>query len=188
MYIALMTSLFIGANLDFFILLILFLKKRGFVNTIIGYAIGVICMYFISATLGQFIQTIFPTWVIGLLGLIPIWFGIRDEGEKVKNTNLNNSIFTITIMYLTSCSADNLALYVPVLSTLSINQSIIYGLYFIFLSIVTGILAYFISNVRIVSIIFDKFGDIITRVIYIGIGLFVIIESGLLAQILNLVF
>ncbi|QIL51249.1 hypothetical protein G7084_01160 [Weissella coleopterorum] len=188
MYITLMTSLFIGANLDFFILLIPLFKKHGFKNTIIGYVFGVIGMYLISATMGQFIQILLPMWVIGILGLVPIWYGIRGGDEEAKNTKLTMSIFTVAIVYLTSCSADNLALYVPVLSTLSINQSVIYGLYFIVLAIMTGILAHRISNIRVVTVIFDKFGDIITRIIYIGIGLFVIIESGLLNKILNLLF
>lgn len=186
MYFILMTNLFIGANLDFFILLIPLINKHGIRNATIGYILGVVGMYFISVTLGQVIQLIFPTWAIGVLGIIPIWFGVRGREEEMSDRNSDLSILAVTFLYLTACSADNIALYVPVLSGLTIEQSIFYGLYFILLASITSILAYCISNIKVVKCLFDRFEDLITRIIYILIGLFVVIESGLLEKMLFL--
>lgn len=188
MYFTLMTSLFVGANLDFFILLIPLIKRHGFRDTVIGYIVGVAGMYLISATIGQMFQAIFPSWTIGILGLIPVYFGIKGAEEENRDNYLNLSILTVAFLYLTSCSADNIALYVPVLSMLTINQSIFYGFYFMLLAFITSILAYYTGNIKIVKWAFDKFGDMITRIIYILIGLFIVLESGLLEKIFNLLF
>lgn len=185
MYLTLMTSLFIGANLDFFILLIPLIKRHGFRDAVIGYIFGVASMYLISAMIGQMFQAIFPSWVIGILGLVPVCFGIKGGEEENRDKHLNLSILTVAFLYLTSCSADNVALYVPVLSTLTIHQSIFYGFYFILLALMTGILAYYTSNIKIVKWAFDKYGDPITRFIYILIGLLIIVESGLLEKVFN---
>lgn len=188
MYITLMTSLFIGTNIDFFILLIPLMKKYGFRDTTIGYLSAVLIMYILSATIGQAIQNLFPVWVIGILGLVPIWFGIRGGEEEAKDRTLKFSILTVSVVYLTSCSADNLALYVPVLSLLKNYQIIIYGIYFVILVFFTSVLAYYTSNIKVIKILFNKFGELITRIIYICMGLFVIFDTGLVDKILSILF
>ena len=82
--LSLVTMLFIGVNLDFFVVLLLLLQKYRFRDNFIGYELGMLLVFVISAIAGQLIQTIIPTWAIGLLGLLPIYMGIKGENDDVN--------------------------------------------------------------------------------------------------------
>lgn len=181
-----MAGLFIGGDLDFFVLLISMIKKYKFKNTLIGYILGVAIMFIVSATVGQFIQAIVPMWMIGLLGFVPIYFGLRSEEKEVKKQKTNRSILKILLIYLAACGVDNLALFTPVLAKLTIYQCIISGLLFILLALVTATLAYYAGRIKIVELLFIKYGDAIIRFIYIGIGIFVMIDTGLISKVISL--
>lgn len=188
MNIALLTTVFIGANLDFFLILIFLLQKYKFKDTFFGYSVGVLTLYILSAIAGQTIQAIVPTWVIGLLGLIPIWFAFKNGEEEISNKSnkVHQTIFIVFLIYIVTCGADNLALYIPVLSTFTISECFIGGIYFILLAFISNILAFYTGKIPIITKVFNKYGELLTRVIYFGIGIFVMYDTKLLSQIFAL--
>ncbi|MCF6515425.1 hypothetical protein GSH19_04570 [Lactobacillus sp. S2-2] len=183
----LITMLFIGVNLDFFVVLLFLLQKFSFKNTLFGYELGMIIIFIISALLGQFIQNIIPEWSIGLLGLIPIYMGIKGENnEDNKNTNSKKGILAVILIYFASCGSDNLSVYIPVLATMNLNNILITIVYFIILTFISLVLATYVCKIPIIHKIFEKWGGPISQIIYILIGIFVMLETGLIQKIISL--
>ena len=187
--LSLVTMLFIGVNLDFFVVLLLLLQKYSFRDNFIGYELGMLLVFVISAIAGQLIQTIIPTWAIGLLGLLPIYMGIKGENDDVNNSSKstsNGGMTAVLLMYLISCGADNIAVYVPVLATMTTAAILLTLGYFIILTAISLILAYLFGQIPIVKYVFERWGSPISRIIYILIGLFVMLNTGLIQFIFNL--
>ncbi|MBZ6014871.1 cadmium resistance transporter [Leuconostoc gelidum subsp. gelidum] len=187
--LSLVTMLFIGVNLDFFVVLLLLLQKYRFRDNFIGYELGMLLVFVISAIAGQLIQTIIPTWAIGLLGLLPIYMGIKGENDDVNNSSKstsNGGMPAVLLMYLISCGADNIAVYVPVLATMTTAAILLTLGYFIILTAISLILAYLFGQIPIVKYVFERWGSPISRIIYILIGVFVMLNTGLIQFIFNL--
>lgn len=187
--IPLVTMLFIGVNLDFFVILLFLLQKYSYKDNLIGYELGMIIVFSISAFAGQIIQSFIPEWSIGLLGLIPIYMGFKGEDDDENNDDQhksNKGVMAVLLMYLVSCGADNIAVYVPVLATMTVTSILLTVLYFIVLTAISLTLAYFFGQIPIVKNIFERFGEPLSRIIYIFIGIFVMLDTGLFQQILNL--
>ena len=89
-------------------------------------------------------------------------------------------------MYLISCGADNIAVYVPVLATMTTAAILLTLGYFIILTAISLILAYLFGQIPIVKYVFERWGSPISRIIYILIGLFVMLNTGLIQFIFNL--
>ena len=187
--LSLVTMLFIGVNLDFFMILLLLLQKYRFRDNFIGYELGMLIVFAISAIAGQLIQTVIPTWAIGLLGLLPIYMGIKGENDDVNNSSKstsNGGMTAVLLMYLISCGADNIAVYVPVLATMTTAAILLTMVYFIVLTALSLILAYLFGQIPIVKYVFERWGSPISRIIYILIGVFVMLDTGLIQFIFNL--
>ena len=188
MFISLITQpfliLFIYSKVYLFLL-----QKYSYKDNLIGYELGMVIVFSISALAGQIIQSFIPEWSIGLLGLIPIYMGIKGEDDDDKNDEKhqsNKGVIAVLLMYLVSCGADNIAVYVPVLATMPVTSIVLTVIYFIFLTAVSLTLAYFFGQIPIIKNIFERFGEPLSRIIYIFIGIFVMIDTGLFQQIMNL--
>ncbi|MCT4396843.1 cadmium resistance transporter [Periweissella beninensis] len=187
--ISLVTMLFIGVNLDFFVILLLLLQKYSYKDNLIGYELGMIIVFSISAFAGQIIQSFIPEWSIGLLGLIPIYMGFKGEDDDENNNDQhksNKGVMAVLLIYLVSCGADNIAVYVPVLATMTVTSILITVLYFIILTAISLTLAYSFGQIPIIKNLFERFGEPLSRIIYILIGIFVMFDTGLFQQIMNL--
>ncbi len=183
----LVTMLFIGVNLDFFIILLFLLQKYNFKDNLFGYELGMLLIFCVSAFAGQLIQSFIPAWSIGFLGLIPIYMGIKGE-DDADGTQVSSrkGITAVLLIYLVSCGADNIAVYVPVLATMTFTGILVTMIYFIILTAITLTLAYFFGQLPIIKNIFTRWGAPLTRLIYTLIGLFVMLDTGLIQHIINL--
>lgn len=187
MNIVLLTLLFIGVNLDFFVILLFLLKKYSFKATLIGYGIGMLILWFIAAIISQTLHEFIPSWSLGILGLIPIYMALRNgEDEEASETSQKSAILAVIGVYLGTCGADNMAIYVPVLSSLSITATLLGALYITILMILSTILAQKIDNLPLVGTAIEKYGEIATRIIYVIIGVGVIWESNLVPHLFQL--
>lgn len=182
----LVTMLFIGVNLDFFVILLILLQKFNFKNTLIGYELGMLFVFLISAIMGQFIQQIIPEWGIGLLGLIPIYMGIKGDDDEDKKIKQHKGILAVTFFYLSSCGADNLAVYVPVLATMNLSHILIIITYFIILTFISLLLASLVCKIPFIHHIFERWGGPISQIVYILIGIFVMLDTGLIQKLLSI--
>lgn len=184
----LVTMLFIGVNLDFFVILLFLLQKYSFKDTLIGYEVGMMLVFTISAMAGQVIQSFIPGWSIGLLGIIPIYMGIKGESDDddPQRTKSATGIISVLLIYLVSCGADNIAVYVPILATMNLATILMTMIYFIILTAISLTLTYFFGQIPMIKNIFERWGAPLSRIIYILIGIFVMVDTGLVQQFLRL--
>jgi len=69
---------------------------------------------------------------------------------------------------------------------MTVTSILLTVLYFIILTAISLTLAYFFGQIPIIKNLFERFGEPLSRIIYIFIGIFVMLDTGLFQQIMNL--
>ena len=177
---------FIGVNLDFFFMLLFLLKKYRLFNVIVGYLLANLFLLIISFLIGIFLKSILPIWLLGILGVIPIYIAFHDDDNDHINNN-HSEIISTFITYLSTCSSCNLAIFTPVLTTEKVSTFLATLIYISFLIIIVVLLGKLIINNKLVKHIMDKYGEVLMRICYIVIGIYVFFDSGLIAHLLALI-
>lgn len=137
-------------------------------------------------------------WILGLLGLIPIYLGIKVaiyddcEGEKRAKKELNEKglsklVRTVSLVTIASCGADNIGLFVPYFVTLDIVELLTTLIVFLVLIFFLVFTAQKLARIPGVGEIVEKFSRWIMAVIYIALGLFIIIENETIQTILGFI-
>ncbi|GAA0361598.1 hypothetical protein GCM10008932_12750 [Alkalibacterium iburiense] len=121
-------GVFVSTSIDYlFILIILFAQKnygtqKGQIYT--GQFLGTGILVGASLVAVYFVNFLPEQWMIGLLGFIPIYLGIRfaiigeeDEEEeeiihKLEERGSNRLFWTVTLLTIAS-GGDNLSIYIP---------------------------------------------------------------------------
>lgn len=176
---------FLGVNLDFFFILLLLLRKYNLKSVMMGYLLGLWILLILSFSAGQILDHFLPEWLLGVLGLLPIYMALKDEDEEVKEVNHKSPIVITLITYLSVCAGCNLALFLPVLSTISAVQIIEVIVVLTVLSLLIILLIKAIGNIQSINDLMEKYGEILTKVVYIGVGIYVLFDSGLIAHVIS---
>lgn len=183
------------------ILLIFFAKantKKEYRDIYIGQYVGSLALILISLFLAFVLNYVPEKWILGLLGLIPIYLGIRVaisgdcEGEERAKRELNEKglsklVGMVAIVTIASCGADNVGLFVPYFVTLKTVELITTLIIFIILILVLVFSAQLLSKTPGIGEVIERFNRWIMAVIYIGLGLFIIIENETIQTIYNLI-
>ena len=137
-------------------------------------------------------------WILGLLGLIPIYLGIKVaiyddcEGEKRANKELNEKglsklIETVSLVTIASCGADNIGLFVPYFVTLDIVELLTTLIVFLVLIFILVFTKTKLARIPSVGEVVERFSRWIMVIIYIALGLFIIIENETIQTILGFI-
>lgn len=183
------------------ILLIFFAKantKKECRDIYIGQYVGSLALILISLFLAFVLNYVPEKWILGLLGLIPIYLGIRVaisgdcEGEERAKRELNEKglsklVGMVAIVTIASCGADNVGLFVPYFVTLKTIELITTLIIFIILILVLVFSAQLLSKTPGIGEVIERFNRWIMAVIYIGLGLFIIIENETIQTIYNII-
>jgi len=193
---------YIGTTTDYFVvLLLLFGKYQSRKETkpvIIGAYIGNALLVLVSLAIALLLQQVPAEWLLGLLGLIPIYMGIKsylsdeDEGdeieERLNNIQPTSILKDVILITFAACGADNMALYIPYFTTVSVTTlPIIFAIFIVILTVVIYS-AYKFVSVPMVKRFFDRQGDLIQMIVYVVLGLYVLIEAGSIQHIIKLIF
>ncbi|CAI2559293.1 hypothetical protein AKUA2003_01680 [Apilactobacillus kunkeei] len=176
---------FLGVNLDFFFILLLLLKKHKMSSVMMGYLIGLWILLILSFSVGQILDRFLPEWVLGLLGILPIYMALKDEDEDAKEVNHKSPVVITLITYLSVCAGCNLALFLPVLSTINAMQIAEVMAVLTILSILIILVIKWIGNIKVINDLMERYGEILTKVVYIGVGIYVLFDSGLIANVIS---
>ncbi|RXR22347.1 cadmium transporter [Oerskovia turbata] len=198
--IAAAIGLFVATNLDDIVILtVLFaVAARGTSRLrewqiVAGQYLGLITLIAVSflAALGL---TIVPDEWVGLLGLIPLAIGVLalvrtlrgkdddDEAESALKTVGLLGVAGITI----ANGGDNIAIYTPVFRTISTTDALVTIAVFLVLLAGWCLLARAIGSNEKVTEVLEKIEHWLVPAVFIGLGLFILIESGTLAHIASL--
>ncbi|MCT1927565.1 MULTISPECIES: CadD family cadmium resistance transporter [Staphylococcus] len=195
--------LYIATALDLLVILLMFFARaktrKEYRDIYIGQYVGSVALIVISLFFAFVLNYVPEKWILGLLGLIPIYLGIKvaiygdSDGEERAKKELNEKglsklVGTITIVTIASCGADNIGLFVPYFVTLSVPNLLITLFVFLILIFFLVFTAQKLADIPGVGEIVEKFGRWIMAVIYIALGLFIIIENDTIGTILGFIF
>ena len=195
--------LYIVTALDLLVILLMFFARaktrKEYRDIYIGQYVGSVTLIVVSLFFAFVLNYVPEKWILGLLGLIPIYLGIKVaiyddcEGEKRAKKELNEKglsklVGTVAIVTIASCGADNIGLFVPYFVTLSVTDLLITLFVFLILIFFLVFTAQKLANIPGVGEIVEKFSRWIMAVIYIALGLFIIIENDTIGTILGFIF
>ena len=195
--------LYIVTALDLLVILLMFFARaktrKEYRDIYIGQYVGSVTLIVVSLFFAFVLNYVPEKWILGLLGLIPIYLGIKvaiygdSDGEERAKKELNEKglsklVGTIAIVTIASCGADNIGVFVPYFVTLSVTNLLITLFVFLILIFVLVFTAQKLANIPGVGEIVEKFGRWIMAVIYIALGLFIIIENDTIQTILGFIF
>jgi len=161
---------------DFAIYVILYAQKKehkvsifaGQLTAII--LISVLCA-FVSIPLSRI-----PSQYLRFIGLVPIVLGFLSIFEKEENyKSFKNSSMFLTSLFLTiAASGDNIGVYIPFLSSITLIQKFVVIGIFIVLQIGLSILQIKTANIQVVQAFVEKTSKFIVPVVFILLGILII--------------
>lgn len=191
---------FIATGIDeMFVLTLLFAqarKKNDILAVYIGQQIGMIVLLGISALAVFGITLIAEKW-IGLLGLLPIIQGIRlwvlgneddeeEDKEVLKKSSRFNSLMVSVALIAIAGGGEELAIYIPYFAALSTTELIITLITFNLLVPIWCTICRKIASLKHIQEPIEKYERILVPIVFIGLGLFVFIESNTINTIMGL--
>jgi cadmium resistance protein CadD (predicted permease) len=184
---------FIASNIDDTFILILLFSSLSFQtrHIIIGQFLGIAVLIIISA-LGALIALVLPPFLIALLGFIPIGIGIKRLAEHLDRNRITekNKTFQdnkgqglipfLTVSAITiSNGGDDIGVFMPLFAKYNtVAEVTTLVSIFMVMTMVWCISTRYFVNHPIIATRIERFGNIITPFVLIGLG-FYILAGGL---------
>ena len=183
--------LYSGTAVDLLIILMLFFAKRksrkDIINIYLGQFLGSVSLILLSLLFAFVLDYIPSKEILGLLGLIPIFLGLKvlllgdSDGEAIAKEGLRkdnkNLIFLVAMITFASCGADNIGVFVPYFTTLNLANLIVALLTFLVMIYLLVFSAQKLSQVSSVGEILEKYSRWFIAVVYLGLGIYILIEN-----------
>ena len=182
---------YISTSIDYLVILMLIFcrasSKNERLTVYLGDLLGTSVLVIISLILAFVLHFIPATWLLGILGLIPIIMGMKlivngeENTDTVVNQKLNarrGFLLNVAMITIATCGADNIDIYVPFFVTLSVSGILIVLLTFTEMLTIFCYLGYLLVKVPVIAKSLEKYGRWITAAVYILLGLYIMFESG----------
>lgn len=183
--------LYSGTAVDLLIILMLFFAKRksrkDIINIYLGQFLGSVSLILLSLLFAFVLDYIPSKEILGLLGLIPIFLGIKvlllgdSDGEAIAKEGLRkdnkNLIFLVAMITFASCGADNIGVFVPYFTTLNLANLIVALLTFLVMIYLLVFSAQKLAQVPSVGETLEKYSRWFVAVVYLGFGVYILIEN-----------
>ena len=192
-------SSFVSTNIDDIFLLIVFFSnvlRYPPYQVVIGQYVGIGLLVTISIIF-SLVSLVIPSFLIGLMGFVPIVIGIKKLLEKhnkeklmridsnansFKNKNQNKSTssllsFVSVAAVTVSNGGDNLGIYTPLFAVYnSIDQLIIFIAIFMIMTALWCSIGFYLVNHSFLANRIQYIGHIVLPFVLIGLGLYIIID------------
>ncbi|MBZ2085634.1 CadD family cadmium resistance transporter [Streptococcus oralis] len=183
--------LYSGTAVDLLIILMLFFAKRksrkDIINIYLGQFLGSVSLILLSLLFAFVLNYIPSKEILGLLGLIPIFLGLKvlllgdSDGEAIAKDGLRkdnkNLIFLVAMITFASCGADNIGVFVPYFTTLNLVNMIVTLLTFLVMIYLLVFSAQKLAQVPSVGETLEKYSRWFIAVVYLGLGMYILIEN-----------
>lgn len=183
--------LYSGTAVDLLIILMLFFAKRksrkDIINIYLGQFLGSVSLILLSLFFAFVLNYIPSKEILGLLGLIPIFLGLKvlllgdSDGEAIAKDGLRkddkNLIFLVAMITFASCGADNIGVFVPYFITLNLANLIVALLTFLVMIYLLVFSAQKLAQVPSVGETLEKYSRWFIAVVYLGLGMYILIEN-----------
>ena len=183
--------LYSGTAVDLLIILMLFFAKRksrkDIINIYLGQFLGSGSLILLSLIFAFVLNYIPSKEILGLLGLVPIFLGLKvlllgdSDGEAIAKDGLRkdnkNLIFLVAMITFASCGADNIGVFVPYFTTLNLANLIVTLLTFLVMIYLLVFSAQKLAQVPSVGETLEKYSRWFIAVVYLGLGMYILIEN-----------
>lgn len=183
--------LYSGTAVDLLIILMLFFAKRksrkDIINIYLGQFLGSVSLILLSLLFAFVLNYIPSKEILGLLGLIPIFLGLKvlllgdSDGEAIVKDGLRkdnkNLIFLVATITFAGCGADNIGVFVPYFTTLNLASLIVALLTFLVMIYLLVFSAQKLAQVPSVGETLEKYSRWFIAVVYLGLGIYILIEN-----------
>ena len=183
--------LYSGTAVDLLIILMLFFAKRksrkDIINIYLGQFLGSVSLILLSLLFAFVLHYIPSKGILGLLGLIPIFLGLKvlflgdSDGEAIAKEGLRkdnkNLIFLVAMITFASCGADNIGIFVPYFITLNLADLIVALLTFLVMIYLLVFSAQKLAQLPSVGETLGKYSRWFIAVVYLGLGIYILIEN-----------
>ena len=196
-------GVYISTSIDYLIILIIVVaqlsqnKQKWHIYA--GQYLGTGLLVGASLVAAYVVNFVPEAWMVGLLGLIPIYLGIRfaivGEGEeeeeeeiieRLEQSKANQLFWTVTLLTIAS-GGDNLGIYIPYFASLDWSQTLVALLVFAIGIIIFCELSRVLSSIPLISETIEKYERIIVPLVFIPLGLYIMYESGTIETFLNFI-
>jgi len=196
-------GVYISTSIDYLIILIILFaqlsqnKQKWHIYA--GQYLGTGLLVGASLVAAYVVNFVPEAWMVGLLGLIPIYLGIRfaivGEGEeeeeeeiieRLEQSKANQLFWTVTLLTIAS-GGDNLGIYIPYFASLDWSQTLVALLVFAIGIIIFCELSRVLSSILLISETIEKYERIIVPLVFIPLGLYIMYESGTIETFLNFI-
>src|SRR5699024_2244231 len=186
-------AVYVATGIDYLVILILLcvqIKKGQDKHIWIGKYVGTVIVIGASLLVALGVSNLVPQqWVIGLLGLLPLYLGIKiwikgeedeDESEilSIFSSGRFNQLWMSVIFLVLASSADDFSIYVPYFTTLNATELLVS---IIVILIMIGVLLYVgyrLAHMNFVSEKIEKYERWIVPIVFIGLGIYIMLENG----------
>ena len=196
-------GVYISTSIDYLIVLIILFaqlsqnKQKWHIYA--GQYLGTGLLVGVSLVAAYVVNFVPEAWMVGLLGLIPIYLGIRfaivGEGEeeeeeetieRLEQSKANQLFWTVTLLTIAS-GGDNLGIYIPYFASLDWAQTLVALLVFAIGVIIFCKLSRVLSSIPLISETIEKYTRIIVPLVFIPLGLYIMYESGTIETFINFI-
>lgn len=196
---------FIATNIDDIFLLMIYFSQVGSTlskrHIVLGQALGFGAIVIVSAV-GFLGGLVIPQAWIGMLGLFPIYLGLRrffahadaqSETDSISEAVGQKSplarLFapqTASIAVVTFANGgDNISVYIPLFAGQSLaGLGIIAAVFTVLLGLWCW-LGYLLGSQPFIASVIRRYSDVIVPFVLIGLGVYILLEAGTLAMFLG---
>lgn len=193
------TILYAATAIDLLVILMIFFgkakTKKQYRQIYLGQYVGSLALIAISLILAYVLNFVPEDWMLGLLGIIPMYLGIKvafvgDDDEEAVEEQLNQRglgklTTTVALIAIGSCGADNIGLFVPYFVSINVPELLTTLITFVVLIFVLVFTAQKLTDIPGVGEITEKFGRWVMASIYIGLGVYIFVINGTLGSLLS---
>jgi cadmium resistance protein CadD (predicted permease) len=159
---------------------------------LMGQTLGIaslVCLSLAGSLLGLIVK---PAY-IGLLGLVPIYLGIRnvirlmkskvDDGNELPKRG-SNAILTVAGVTIAN-GGDNIGVYVPLFATMSWAEKVIMVFVFMVMTVVWCTAARYLVSHPYIATRLDKIGHLVMPIVLILLGVYILYESNAVSIVIK---
>ncbi|VJX04519.1 Cad superfamily protein [Streptococcus pneumoniae] len=187
-------GVYISTSIDYLIILIILFaqlsqnKQKWHIYA--GQYLGTGLLVGASLVAAYVVNFVPEEWMVGLLGLIPIYLGIRfaivgedaeEEEEEIierlEQSKANQLFWTVTLLTIAS-GGDNLGIYIPYFASLDWSQTLVALLMFVIGIIIFCEISRVLSSIPLIFETIEKYERIIVPLVFILLGLYIMYENG----------
>ncbi|HGK0801516.1 TPA: CadD family cadmium resistance transporter [Streptococcus pneumoniae] len=187
-------GVYISTSIDYLIILIILFaqlsqnKQKWHIYA--GQYLGTGLLVGASLVAAYVVNFVPEEWMVGLLGLIPIYLGIRfaivgedaeEEEEEIierlEQSKANQLFWTVTLLTIAS-GGDNLGIYIPYFASLDWSQTLVALLVFVIGIIIFCEISRVLPSIPLIFETIEKYERIIVPLVFILLGLYIMYENG----------